>query len=474
MGCTCTSKSEKSTRTLPSERNITKQMSTNTRAILKELDGIPKQYSFKKLLGSGKFGRVLLWESEKKKHKFAVKAIIKGDFPFSRMVEEINILAKVDHPNIVKYIRSFQSKKYLYVITEYCPGDNLFRKIVSQGKFGEPEARTVMQEILRAINHCHHLGIIHRDLKPENIMYSDNGILKIIDFGLSMKENTFSLERLAGTRHYIAPEVIREGKYTKACDIWSLGVILHVLLSGYFPIGGANAEQIFAATVAFKEPSFKMEVWNGVSAAAKDLVKKMMNPDCETRITAAAALEHPWFNMKKEELPPAIPEILKSLHDYGQASKIKRKILNMLVKGLSSKDLAGFNEAFTALDKNHTGLITCKEIEDYLRGVGYTATAEEFENYTRRINKDGEAYINYSEFISAAMATKEFLTEEKLGEMFKVLDINDKGVISTNMISGKMKDNKFQIVDPKGTTDKVETDLYEQITFEQFKCILLT
>lgn len=473
MGCTCT-KNSGPKKTLPTERNFTKQMSTNTRAILKELNGIPKQFSFKEVLGHGKFGRVLLWESQKTSHKFAVKAIIKGDSPLSRMMEEINILAKVDHPNIVKYIRSFQSKKYLYVIMEYCPGGNLFRKIVDQGKFGEPEARSAMQEILRAINHCHHLGIIHRDLKPENIMYSDNGILKIIDFGLSMKADTFSIERLAGTRHYIAPEVISDGRYTKACDIWSLGVILHVILSGYFPIGGNTVDEIFKATLAFRKPNFTQELWNGVSSAAKDLVTKMMDPKYETRITAADALEHPWFNMKKEELPPEIPGILRSLKDYSQAPALKKKLLNLLFKGLDDVNVVSFKEAFVALDKNHTGFITCKELEEYLKSVGYTATAQELESYELGINKVWEGRINYSEFISAAISTKEFLTEEKLEEMFKMLDVNEKGVIAPTILKEQMKNNKFEIVDPKEFTAKADTDLYEQITFEQFKCILLT
>jgi len=472
MGCISTKQT--TNRTNPHERNLTKQMSTNTRAILKELNGVPKQYSFKKVLGQGKFGRVLLWESQKTGHKFAVKAIIKGEYLFSRMVEEVNILAKVDHPNIVKYIKSFQSKKYLYVTMEYCPGSNLFRKIVDQGKFGESEARTVMQEILRAINHCHHLKIIHRDLKPENIMYSSEGVLKIIDFGLSMKADTFSLERLAGTRHYIAPEVIKEGKYTKACDIWSLGVILHMLLSGYFPIGGSTVEETFKMTLEFKEPNFRADLWKGVSNEAKDLLKKMMDPNYETRITAAAALEHPWFKMKKEELPPAISDILKSLADYGKASNLKKKILNMLFKGLSYIDVGTFNEAFAALDKNNDGFITCKELEGYLKSIGCEATAQELEDYTRKINKDGEGHINYSEFISAAIATKEFLTEEKLEEMFSMLDINNKGVIGPETLQQKMHNNNFQIVDPSDFTAKIDTEIYEQITFEQFKCILLT
>ena len=120
---------------------------------------------------------------------------------------------------------------------EYCKGENLFNKILTEDKFNEEEARRIMEELLRAINHCHHLGIIHRDLKPENIMYTDGGVLKIIDFGLSMIENTFSLDNMAGTRYYLAPEIVKESTFTKACDIWSLGFIVHCVLSVFLPCG---------------------------------------------------------------------------------------------------------------------------------------------------------------------------------------------------------------------------------------------
>ena len=150
-------------------------------------------------------------------------------------------------------------------------------------------------------NHCHHLEVIHRDLKPENILYASDGLLKIIDFGLSMKTTRSGNESIVGTSSYIAPEIYVDGIFTKACDIWSLGVIMHVMLSGYVPIGGETLEEISERIQRYSGPKFTSKNWSNISEEAKDLLKRMLDTDHHTRITAAEALKHPWFNLKKGE-----------------------------------------------------------------------------------------------------------------------------------------------------------------------------
>jgi len=102
--------------------------------------------------------------------------------------------------------------------------------------FSEREAAHIMKRLLRAINHCHASGVVHRDIKPENIMIGKDGEYKLIDFGLSRRisNKNSTMSTIAGTPYYMAPEVI-DGDYTSMCDIWSLGVLLYVLVSGYLP-----------------------------------------------------------------------------------------------------------------------------------------------------------------------------------------------------------------------------------------------
>jgi len=471
MGCVVTKKKEQ--KELPNKEQTTRKLSMNTRTILKELKQFPNKYYFKKLLGHGRYGRILLWEDKEQGDQFAIKAVNKKDVPFFQLMEEVNTLSKVDHPNIVKYFASFQSEKYLYVVMEYCPGGNLFERILKQEKFNEAEAKRLMNEILRAINHCHHLDIIHRDLKPENIMYSSEDVLKIIDFGLSMWANKSSMLKTAGTKYYIAPEVLKSGTYTTACDIWSLGIIFHILLSGYIPILGTTLEEVTEYIKNFQGPRFKGEVWSKVSIQAKDLVNRMLTPNHEMRITAADALKHPWFSSEMNSEVEWNPEVLKLLSKYGEFSDLKKKILNMMVKRVDEADLKELHKIFFELDKKKTGLITYEDLHEYLKKGGHEVTAEELERIMKKANYKGEAFINYSEFIAATIATHQFLTEEKLGYFFKALDIEKQGALNEEMICrvyeeksivGKLGSNRIYI------TNETNND---KITFEDFKLLLL-
>jgi len=446
------------------------RLSTNTRLIIKDLRSVPT-YTFKKVLGQGKFGRVLLWESSKTKHQIAVKAIFKGNTPLSRILEEVSILSKVDHPNIVKYITSLQSKKYLYLIMEYCIGNSLFQKILAKDKFNEVEAKNIMKELLRAINHCHHLGIIHRDLKPENIMYSDEEVLKILDFGLSMQENSYSLETIAGTKYYIAPEVVKDSVFTKACDIWSLGIIMHLLFTGYFPVGGNTSSEFYAKLLEYKGPRFVGDIWTSISKEAKDLLSKMLDMNYHTRITAADALNHLWFKVEQETQRESNLEVLNALRQYSEASQLKRNLLSVIVKGVSGSELKAFQQDFLALDKKKTGLITCKELEEYLKEKGYNVENEKLEEFTKKINEKGKSYINYSEFIAAAISTRQFLTDEKLEDIFKTLDIRQKGCIRRNILN--ISKCNVKDVDFIKTLTNRNGNSKDLITFDEFKNILL-
>jgi calcium-dependent protein kinase len=130
----------------------------------------------------------------------------------------------------------------MYLVMEYCSGGELFDKIASQenSMFNESEAAMIMQKLLLAINHCHAWGVTHRDIKPENIMYGDDGDIKLIDFGLSKALEQYemgskSLNTLAGTLAYMAPEIMTQHYDPKHCDIWSLGVLMYLMVSGYLP-----------------------------------------------------------------------------------------------------------------------------------------------------------------------------------------------------------------------------------------------
>ena len=162
------------------------------------------------------------------------------------------------------YYETYENNKYFYIVMEYWSGGELFdviaKKAQKEGCFNESEAADMMKKLLKAINHCHTQNIAHRDIKPENIMITEDGDLKLIDFGLSKQVKNQKMKTIVGTPYYVAPEVLA-GKYNTKCDIWSLGVIMYILLSGYLPFSGDKDNEVFEkvknATYSFDQKEWK-------------------------------------------------------------------------------------------------------------------------------------------------------------------------------------------------------------------------
>lgn len=207
-------------------------------------------------------------------------------------------LKRLDHPNILKLYEVFEDSKKYFLVTEYCKGGELFEEIVNKITFSEHEAAGIIKQVLQGVSYCHNIGIVHRDLKPENILVDkeQGGILKIIDFGTSAEFNkgdTAKLSTIHGTSYYIAPEVLQK-KYDEKCDVWSIGVILYILLSGKPPFDGKSDNEI-THKVLLGKYSMTDPVWEQISDAAKGLIHRMLDFDNKKRVTAREALQDPWF-----------------------------------------------------------------------------------------------------------------------------------------------------------------------------------
>ena len=215
-----------------------------------------------KQLGKGGYGKVFQVRNKITKKLYACKKlsklVVKNLEKFRR---EINILIKMDHPNIIKLYDVYESNNSLYLIMEECHGGELFDRIIkrieSNQMYNEKEACEIIQQVMGAIEYCHNKGVAHRDLKPENLLYlyqgeEVNNPLKIIDFGLSQDINIKKiLSSKVGTAYYVSPEILA-GKYNEKCDVWSAGVILYVLLSGEPPFNGPSDGVIYSKIKQFK------------------------------------------------------------------------------------------------------------------------------------------------------------------------------------------------------------------------------
>uniref|UniRef100_A0A8C9TXZ2 Calcium/calmodulin dependent protein kinase I n=1 Tax=Scleropages formosus TaxID=113540 RepID=A0A8C9TXZ2_SCLFO len=211
---------------------------------------------------------------------------------------EIAVLHKIKHANIVSLEDIYESKSHLYLVMQLVSGGELFDRIVEKGFYTEKDASKLIQQILDAVKYLHDMGIVHRDLKPENLLYysmEEDSKIMISDFGLSKIEGSGSVMSTAcGTPGYVAPEVLAQKPYSKAVDCWSIGVIAYILLCGYPPFYDENDAKLFEQILK-AEYEFDSPYWDDISDSAKDFIVHLMEKDPRKRYTCEQALQHPWI-----------------------------------------------------------------------------------------------------------------------------------------------------------------------------------
>ena len=260
-------------------------------------------YDVKEKLGNGKFGLVKLGINKHTKEKVAIKIMNKKKIDSSDielMRTEIEILKICQHPNIIRLYDIFENIDYIYIIMEYCPGGDLF-SYLEQRKFkiSEERAAIIMNKICEAVFYFQsYFGVIHRDLKPENVLLtssSDNSDIRILDFGLSkISTPNEKCTEPYGTLTYCAPEIILDEPYNKEVDMWSIGVMTYLMISGRLPFNGEDENKI-AREIAFNEPDFNAECWKKVSKECISFIKQLLEKNAKKRMVIGDALKHPWF-----------------------------------------------------------------------------------------------------------------------------------------------------------------------------------
>ncbi|XP_038665057.1 serine/threonine-protein kinase H1-like isoform X3 [Scyliorhinus canicula] len=213
---------------------------------------VTARYDIKALIGRGSFSRVVRVEHRATKQPFAIKMIETKAKEGKEVCEsELNVLRRVSHRNIIQLIEVFETQDRIYMVMELATGGELFDRVIAKGSFTERDATRVLQMVLDGVKYLHTLGITHRDLKPENLLYyhpgSDSKIL-VTDFGLANSGNKggdWSMRTTCGTPEYIAPEVLLRKPYTNAVDMWALGVISYILLSGTMPFEDENRTRLY-------------------------------------------------------------------------------------------------------------------------------------------------------------------------------------------------------------------------------------
>ena len=259
------------------------------------------RYGMKRLIGKGAFSQVYLAQDYKTLKPVAVKIIDKKFLQNAGLSvkDEVDILFRLSHDNIVKLYDTFENESQMYLIMEYVQGGELFSRLEEQGEFQEEEARHIMRQLLRAVGYLHKRGIVHRDLKPENILFKPKtSQVLLTDFGTATVPGDSPMTQPAGTGGYASPEELNMQPYTSKADCWSLGVIAYILLAGYPPFPFDNNKKMFECIKQAKY-QFDCQFWDHISQEAKDFVSSLMTADPEKRLSCQQALRHPWILGRK-------------------------------------------------------------------------------------------------------------------------------------------------------------------------------
>uniref|UniRef100_T1IJ09 Protein kinase domain-containing protein n=1 Tax=Strigamia maritima TaxID=126957 RepID=T1IJ09_STRMM len=276
----------------PLRRNITIQK-------VKYNPKITEKYDVKSLIGKGAYSYVVRVQHRMTRQYCAMK-IIKNKKGFELLERELCILTRVKHPNIIQLNEILESNGSIAMVMELATGGDLFDRIVSRGNFTEKDAIRVLYMVLDGIQYLHSLGITHRDLKPDNLLYqrpgNDSKIL-ITDFGLAStrKSGDTFMSTACGTPEYIAPEIILRKPYTNLVDMWAIGVIAFIMLSGKFPFEDDSHARLYTRILRAKY-SYRGQSWSEVSNSARDFINRLLTVEPTLRMTATEALMHSWLN----------------------------------------------------------------------------------------------------------------------------------------------------------------------------------
>lgn len=274
-------------------------------SIVRQVTSIRESFILVKTLGSGSFGNVVLVKDKQSGLERAAKELIKGSFDtsnFTLFLNELQILKSLvsvtqDHPSVMRFYEVVETSTRYYVITEYLSGGQLFERFSRSQAVNEKIAAKYMFDVIIALNFCHKNGLTNKDIKPENLLFefdAPDAHLKLADYGFSLLKNSSTgCKGPVGSVVYMPPERFK-GEVSEKSDIWSVGVILFIILSGRVPFQGKTDAETMQK-ILNKPLSMNSKSWETVSEEAKNLVQKMLDKDPSNRPSAEEIMMDPWF-----------------------------------------------------------------------------------------------------------------------------------------------------------------------------------
>ncbi|KAL4567652.1 hypothetical protein LXL04_023241 [Taraxacum kok-saghyz] len=444
---------------------------------------ISQKYNLGRELGRGEFGTTYLCTDLETGERFACKSILKKKLRTSIDVEDVRREVEImkhlpKHDNIVTLKDSYEDENAVHIVMELCEGGELFDRIVARGHYTERAAAAIMKTIVEVVQICHTHGVMHRDLKPENFLFAnkkETAALKTIDFGLSIFFKPGEVfKEIVGSPWYMAPEVLKRN-YGPEIDVWSAGVILYILLCGVPPFW-AETEQGVAQAIIKSVYDFKRDPWPKVSDNAKDLVKKMLDPDPKSRFTAQQVLEHPWLLNAKTAPNVSLGEVVRArLKQFSVMNKLKKRALRVIAEHLSIGEVADIKETFDMMDLGKNGKINFEELRNGLYKLGNQMNDADIQILLESADADGDGTLNYGEFVAISIHLKRMANDEHLHKAFSFFDQNKNGYIEFEELRHALSDdenvnNTEEVIN--AIMRDVDTDKDGRISYDEFAAMM--
>ncbi|KAL6549338.1 Calcium-dependent protein kinase 10 [Orobanche hederae] len=455
--------------------------------VLKDLSPqtrISDKYLVGRELGRGEFGVTYLCTDRETREALACKSISKKKLLTAVDIEdvrrEVAIMSSLpEHVNIVRLRATYEDSEAVHLVMELCEGGELFDRIVARGHYSERAAAGVAKTIAEVVRMCHQHGVMHRDLKPENFLFAnkkENSALKVIDFGLSVffkPGERFS--EIVGSPYYMAPEVLKRN-YGPEVDIWSAGVILYILLCGVPPFW-AETEQGVALAILRGVIDFKREPWPQVSESAKSLVRQMLEPDPQKRLTAQQVLEHRWIqNAKKASNVPLGDIVRARLKQFSVMNKFKKQALRVIAEHLSVEEIEVIKDMFALMDTDDDGKVTYEELKAGLKKVGSQLAEPEIKLMMDVADVDGNGVLDYGEFVAVTIHLQRIENDEHIRRAFMFFDKDGSGYIELDELREALEDasgeTDLEVVN--NIMHEVDTDKDGNISYDEFVAMMKT
>ncbi len=411
-------------------------------------EDITKVYRFEGLLGESLTGVVrkaaLLSDPSK---QFAVKTIYREKLSqklWEAVSFEIQILKESDSPFLVSFFECYKNDTEFNVVLEWCQGGDLVHLLESNHMLDEPHVKKIIWEAATAINYLHHFGIVHRDIKLDNLLLTNKDLrsaqIKLIDFGLAKDFTKGQLQSAVGSPFYVAPEVLT-GNYTCACDIWSLGVVLYMLLTGKPLFSGRKNQEIYQRILNRKLDFNKDKNLTARSNHVKALLSSMVIRNPKERASFQDIFNSQWFKETIEsQLQLWRSEVSRSLLlrllTPRKISSFQHEILKMMIKMNPNHPLLVLlRKQFEVLDSLNNGIITPEELHLAFSQHRIELSANEVRQTIEGLKWKAEGAITFTEFVVATIDDAFIFDEQLLRDVFKKIDLDNTGFICFRDIS---------------------------------------